>query len=128
MNIADNQAFIFSMIIWAVALFVIIFIWRNANGRDFETRRLYFAAGTLTGLGLLFALSMGMYYWETPSPTPNGSSAGKEIFEACLNVVPPIVTFILGYYFGASQRSHNKGEMDRSETQINEPTNSETSN
>lgn len=121
MKSTSDPAFIFGVILLFIALFVIFFVWRSVEAKDFESRRLYFAAGTLIGLGILFALSMGMYYWENVSPSNNSSNAGKEIFEACLNVVPPIVTLVLGYYFGASE-SHrgNNREIDMPESQSKE--------
>lgn len=64
---------------------------------DRSTRQLHFAAVTLTGFGMLFALSMAMYYWGEQG----AGAAGKEIFDGCKTVIPPIITLILGYYFGS---------------------------
>lgn len=64
-------------------------------GRDPETRQLHFAAVTLSGLGLLFLLSMAMYYWSS-----NTNGPAKEIFDSSKTIIPPIVTLVLGYYFG----------------------------
>ena len=72
---------------------------------SFEIRRLYFAACMLTGLGLIFVLSMGMYYFSPNiDPSLNGESAGQNIFDAVKTVVPPIATLMLGYYFGSSSQ------------------------
>ena len=68
----------------------------NGTGRDTETRQLHFAAVILSGLALLFILSMGMYYWA-PS---DRAGVAKEIFDASKTIIPPIVTLVLGYYFG----------------------------
>ena len=63
-------------------------------------KQLHFAAVVLTGLGLIFLLSMAMYFWGVT----DGQSVdrGREIFDACKTIIPPIVTLILGYYFGKS--------------------------
>lgn len=66
---------------------------------EFETERLYFAATVLAGLGIIFLESMAMYYWSSGSP-----DTGKEIFDACKTVIPPIATLVLGYYFGKSEQ------------------------
>jgi hypothetical protein len=71
----------------------------------FEMSRLYFAAGTLAVLSFVFLVSMILY-----ALGPDGASEdspGKVIFEACVKVIPPIVTLIIGFYFGAQQRSHD---------------------
>ena len=70
------------------------------DGKEFpdklEAKQLHFAAVTLIGLGAFFFWSMGMYYYST-------SQSGEAIFDATKTVVPPIVTLILGYYFGKGQ-------------------------
>lgn len=105
----DDKVMIFSGFLMAIALLMIAAIWRWGNARDFKTRRLYFAAGTLTGLGIIFTLSMAMYYWSTPPSLAGGVSPGKEIFEACMQIVPPIITLVIGYYFGTSATIEAKG-------------------
>lgn len=92
---------------WLVVLVGIIIglsstIWAWQHGRTggftFEAKQLHFAAVTLTGIGLLFALSMAMYFFG------GESSPGKNIFEACKTILPPIITLILGFYFGRETR------------------------
>lgn len=105
---AGNQDSInyFSLGLLAIVICVVIVLYFNrAQGRQtderarFEFQRLSFAAVVLTGLGLIFLLSMAMYYWA-----PSGSEAGKTIFESCKTVIPPIITLVLGYYFGKSDQ------------------------
>jgi hypothetical protein len=72
---------------------------RRLKSSTHETRLLYFAAVILTTLALIFLLSMAMFYW---SPT-NGGTAGREIFDRCTQVIPPIVTLVLGYFFGRQE-------------------------
>jgi heme/copper-type cytochrome/quinol oxidase subunit 2 len=69
----------------------------NEKKSENSTRQLHFAAVVLTGLGLLFALSMAMFYWDNG----DAESAGKQIFDAVKTIIPPIITLILGYYFGS---------------------------
>ncbi|MEO0455100.1 MAG: hypothetical protein AAF152_00765 [Cyanobacteria bacterium P01_A01_bin.114] len=109
--------FIFSGgLLLIVVCIVLVLYFNRAQGQQadekarFEFQRLSFAAVVLTGLGLIFLESMAMYYWAPPN-----SEAGKAIFETCKTVIPPIITLVLGYYFGKSdqvQASPNK--MDKS--------------
>jgi hypothetical protein len=89
---------------------------------NFDTRRLYFAAVVLTGLAVIFLEAMAMYYWGcdgsvTAAAAAAGkacsSEAAKDIFDACKTVVPPIVTLVLGFYFGKAEqapRGHRGGK------------------
>jgi hypothetical protein len=76
-----------------VAITSSIWAWKtNPNEiTGIGQKQLHFAAAILTGLGLLFALAMAMCVW--------GGQQGKEVFDACKIGIPPIVTFVLGYYF-----------------------------
>jgi hypothetical protein len=69
----------------------------------FEVRRLFFAAGVLAVLALMLLVSIAIY---ATSQTSNQGS-GKDIFDSMIKVVPPIITLVLGYYFG--QQSVVKG-------------------
>ena len=71
----------------------ILWAWSRAKtGRQaLASKQLHFAAATMTGLGLLFSMAMAMNIW--------GGERGKEVFDACKISIPPIVTFVLGYYF-----------------------------
>ena len=76
-----------------VGISSIIWAWNNrSTGKTLEAKQLHFAAATLTGLGLIFVLSMAMNLW--------GGAEGQDVFEACKTIIPPIITLILGYYFG----------------------------
>jgi NO-binding membrane sensor protein with MHYT domain len=87
----------------AAALILKIAMRENDAG---EPGRLHFAAVILTGIGLLFFMAMAMYYFDGydlssgARVASNGGTVGKSIFEACVQVLPPIVTLVLGYYFG----------------------------
>lgn len=66
---------------------------------DYERRRLYFAAVVLMGLGVTFFAAMSMYFFADQTRL----DAGRKIFETCVSVIPPVVTLVLGYYFGRSE-------------------------
>jgi hypothetical protein len=70
--------------------------WRD-QGNSLEISQLRFAAVTLTGLGLIFMLSMAMYHW---SGEEGDNVRARSIFDACKTIIPPIATLVLGYYFG----------------------------
>lgn len=92
--------------------------FRGSGQRDFEVRRLYFAAVTLAGLALLFILSMAMYYWDRST-----SQIGKDIFDRSVQLLPPIATLVIGYYFGKSDErapAQNQGKSDTSERRLQE--------
>src|SRR5262249_187384 len=101
----------------ALILFVssVIWEWGQRGKREplLESKQLHFAAVTLTGLGLLFALAMAMYYWSPKDHTP-----AKEIFDACKTIIPPIITLILGYYFGREKGSTDVSSRARSDQPI----------
>jgi len=63
---------------------------------DAEARRIRFAAATMTGVLIVFVLGMSFYVALDPRP-----ETGKDIFESCQKVLVPIVTLVLGYWFGA---------------------------
>jgi hypothetical protein len=83
-----------------VVIFMGVIIARLGTS-DPQTRLLYFGAVVLTALALVFALGMAMYFW-TPND-PVAVTKGQKIFDACVTVVPPLVTLIIGY-FGQQQR------------------------
>jgi len=70
---------------------------------DFEMTKLFFASAILAFLAFIFMLSI-IVYALGPEPTPPSTeSAGKIIFDACAKIIPPIVTLIIGFYFGTTQ-------------------------
>lgn len=81
---------------------IVFILTRPGNVSDEHSRMISFGSVILTGIGLVFALAMAMYYFETP--VKDIESRGKDIFENCTTVLPPIVTLILGYYFGKKDK------------------------
>jgi len=81
-----------------VIVIMMAFIIFHLPASDGPTRLLYFGAVVLTALALVFALGMAMYYWSPDETT--AAAKGLKIFDACVTVIPPLVTLIIGYYFG----------------------------
>jgi len=110
----DDPVMSIAVGIWGIAMVAALtvggssLIWarRNSQKSGLESKQLHFAAATLTGLSLIFCFSMAMYYWGV------GEQAGraKDIFDSCKTIIPPIVTLILGYYFG--RETEKKGKLD----------------
>ncbi len=73
----------------------------GASRHKCRLHHLFFGAVVLTALAFVFLLAKVMYYWATPEQI----GRGKEIFEACIRIVPPILTLVIGFYFG--RKSNN---------------------
>ncbi len=88
--IAQNMAFIVCISLVVIAILIggsiafSTFYSMKKNIVNLELLRLYFAMGILIGLGLLFAFAKTVYVW---GPT-NSSGSGKEVFDACVKVIP----------------------------------------
>ena len=65
---------------------------------DPEARRVRFAAASMTGIFLVFLFAMSLY-----ASDPTGT-AGKAIWDGSLNVLPPLGTLVLGFWFGSKQK------------------------
>ncbi len=95
-------------------MFVVVFLVVSAlgaglmlgllGGKPFEDNswlsQLYFAAGTLGALAFILIVAMAMYVWGPAAGGTETETRGKVVFEAITKIVPPLVTLILGYYFG----------------------------
>jgi hypothetical protein len=77
---------------------------------DFECHKLYFAFGVLFAIAIMLALGAGIYAL-VPPPAAGSDNPGKSIFEGFLKLWPPIITLVLGYYFGSSQGTQPKKEL-----------------
>ena len=98
-----NRSLITLSILAAVLAVGFMFaMFRGEPFKNFEMSRLYFAAGTLAVLAFLFLMAM-IFYVFGPE-TSGGEAPGKAVFDACVKVIPPIVTLIIGFYFGAYDR------------------------
>lgn len=79
---------------------------------DFEKSKLYFAAAVLAFLAYTFLLAMILYALGPEPADPAKDSPSKVIFDACVKVIPPMVTLIIGFYFGASQGTGGEPAAD----------------
>lgn len=70
---------------------------RTVKGKDPEARQLYFGSVVLTAMALVFMLGMAMYYF---APDEKYSDRAAKIFEACVHIIPPLLTLVIGFYFG----------------------------
>ena len=122
----DNNKIILSIGIAAVLIVILFVVAITLSSlrlppTEFQ-QKLFFASGVLIGLALLFVFSIAVYVWGPP-PAANGTEPpGKVVFDACVKVIPPIITLILGYYFGVATSS------TASTNQSNQPVGVEQSN
>ncbi len=84
----------------SIVMAYIVFSNKESTPASADAKLIHFGAVILTGIGLIFSLSMAMFYFDTED-----STKGKEIFDSTKTILPPIVTLILGYYFGKKQGS-----------------------
>lgn len=66
-----------------------------------ECFRLYLAFGVLFAVAVLLAIAAAFY--ALIPPPAQGDNPGKQIFDTFSKSLLPIVTLVLGYYFGSSQ-------------------------
>jgi hypothetical protein len=93
------------MNIWVISfaagelLVVLVMAWliHKVKGKDSEARQLYFGSVVLTAMALVFMLGMAMYYWALD---PDQAARGAKIFDACIHIIPPLLTLVIGFYFG----------------------------
>lgn len=95
-----NHVLIFSggLLVLCLAMAYIIFANKEDAANTLDNKLIHFGAVILTGIGLIFSLAMAMAFFEEAS-----STRGKEIFDSVKTILPPVVTLILGYYFGKKQ-------------------------
>jgi hypothetical protein len=86
---------------------------------NFEMTKLFFASAILAFLAFIFMLSIIVYAFS-----PDTESVGKIIFDACAKIIPPIVTLIIGFYFGTTQGPKDSNSLkEKPATQIITPDN-----
>lgn len=98
----NMEIFIALWFIAISALLLIVAFGKLDSDGDFETIRLYFAGVVLCVLGFIFVLSIGILAFSEKD------EIGRLIFDACKTIIPPIVTLVLGYYFGQDQAIQTK--------------------
>lgn len=101
-----------ALVVLLITVFVVCMLTFAALKQDpmkdhcFQARRMFFAAALLTGLGAVFMEGIIFYFY---SAGPEQTQRGKEIFDACKTIVPPLVALVIGYYFGRNEESNNNG-------------------
>jgi hypothetical protein len=66
-----------------------------------ECYKLYMAFGVLFAVAIMLALGAGFY--ALVPPPPSGDHPGKQIFDTLSKTLLPVITLVLGYYFGSAQ-------------------------
>jgi hypothetical protein len=74
----------------------------NSAFTEIECHKLYLAFGVLFAIAIMLALGAGIYALIPPHQGST-DSPGKNIFENFAKIFPPIITLVLGYYFGSAQ-------------------------
>ena len=81
---------------------------------ELECHKLYLAFGVLFAIALMLALGAGFYAF-LPPPQNATDNPGKLVFENFSKIFPPIITLVLGYYFGSSQTAQSIKEKPASQ-------------
>ena len=90
------------LVVSGLAGYVAYQMFRVPQMAQYEMSKMYFAAAVLAFLAYIFMLSMIVYAFS-PEHTSSTEPPGKTIFDACIKIIPPLVTLIIGFYFGTSQ-------------------------
>lgn len=75
-----------------------------------ECHKLYLAFGVLFAIAILLLLAAAFYAF-VPAPAGATEPPGKLIFENFSKILPPIITLVLGYYFGSTGSSSAKPDV-----------------
>ncbi|MNO82126.1 hypothetical protein D3C76_733880 [compost metagenome] len=103
-KMSRNALFVITIVIVSgLAAYVAHGMFAVGTMSELEKSKMYFAASVLAFLAFIFMLSI-IIYALGPEPTPPATeSPGKLIFDSCVKIIPPLVTLIVGFYFGATQ-------------------------
>lgn len=105
------------LLVSALAAYVAHGMFAVGTMKEIEKSKMYFAASVLAFLAFIFMLAALLYALAPKAMNGSTDSAGKEIFDACVKIIPPMVTLIIGFYFGASQAggqsAHDKPSATR---------------
>ncbi len=87
---------------------------------DIECHKLYLAFGILFAIALLLLLAAAFYAFV---PAPQGSTEvpGKQIFDNFTKILPPIITLVLGYYFGSTGGGQQKPDAKPPSQELKQP-------
>lgn len=101
-----NTLFIVTLLIISIlAAYVAHGMFAVGTMPKFEMSKMYFAAAVLAFLAFIFMLAIITYAFGPVDGSPPADAPGKTIFDACVKVIPPLVTLIIGFYFGTAQET-----------------------
>jgi hypothetical protein len=69
-----------------------------------------FAAGVLAVLAFLLVLGIAAHM-AVPAGQTTPTEAGRAVFDSLIKVVPPIITLVLGFYFGQTSTAPTASEQ-----------------
>lgn len=96
-----NTLFMITVIIvGSLAAYVSFEMFSMEASTDLRKSQMYFGASVLAFLAFIFLLSIVVYALGPESSSGNNESPGKVIFDSCVKIIPPLVTLIVGFYFG----------------------------
>jgi hypothetical protein len=99
-----NNLFVITLlVVSALAAYVAYGMFAVGTMKEFEMSKMYFAAAVLAFLAFIFMLAAILYGLGPEAIPPSTEAPGKAIFDACVKVIPPMVTLIIGFYFGTTQ-------------------------
>ncbi|MFT3813125.1 MAG: hypothetical protein QM740_07065 [Acidovorax sp.] len=100
---SNDKLFVISLVVLAALSAGVAYgMFKVGVMEEYEKSKMYFAAAVLAFLAFIFLLSMILYAFG-PGTLPGASEApGKVIFDACVKIIPPMVTLIIGFYFGSA--------------------------
>ena len=110
----------FVVLVGVVVLVVTAAVFASKT-TGFQNNQLFFASGTLSALAAIFVLAMAFY--GLSSEGDDGTSPGEDIFQACVQIIPPLATLVIGYYFGSSRGSTDAVLSRPESTEIGPPAN-----
>ena len=91
------------LIVSALAAYVAYGMFAVGTMKEFDKSKMYFAAAVLAFLAFIFMLSIILYGLGPEASSSSADAPGRTIFDACVKVIPPMVTLIIGFYFGSVQ-------------------------
>ena len=82
-----------------------------------ECHKLYLAFGVLFAVAIMLALGAG-FYALLDAPAGSSDHPGKQIFDTLSKSLVPVITLVLGYYFGSAQVSSKSSPPEKSAAEI----------
>ena len=77
-----------------------------------ECHKLYLAFGVLFAVAIMLALGAA-FYALIAKPADAADHPGKQIFDTLSKTLVPVITLVLGYYFGSAQVSSKTAPTEK---------------